>query len=257
MSIKLFDLTGKVVVITGAGRGFGRAMALGMARAGAQVVASDIDKASAEETAQKVKDEGGDALALGVDTADRETCAALVKSTVTQYGHLDVMICNAAVDVIKPAEELEEAEWDWIVDVGLKGYFNCAQLAARQMLVQNTGGSIVMTSSLASNIGIPGLVAYAAAKGGVNQLVRTMAVEWAQRGIRVNAIAPGYSENIMIGAGSTHADAQKEQQIRTFTPMGRRCRVEELVGPAIFLASDASSYVTGAILAVDGGYTAM
>ncbi|WP_164929513.1 SDR family NAD(P)-dependent oxidoreductase [Gloeobacter violaceus] len=256
MSIKLFDLSQKVAAITGSGRGIGRAIARGMAAAGAKVVIADIDAASARVSAAEIEQAGAEALAVEVDTVSPEQCTRMVDSTVERFGRIDVMVCNAAVDVIKPAVELAEAEWDWIVDVDLKGYFNAAQAAARRMLAQG-GGSIVMTSSLASVIGIHGLVAYAAAKGGVNQLVRSMAVEWATSNVRVNAIAPGYCENIMVGAESTHADPVKEQQIRTFTPMGRRCKPEELVGPVIFLASEAASYVTGAILHVDGGYTAM
>ncbi|HKN73503.1 MAG TPA: SDR family oxidoreductase, partial [Terriglobales bacterium] len=127
---------------------------------------------------------------------------------------------------------------------------------ARQMLRQDTGGSIINNSSICSIIGVQGLTVYSAAKGGVNQLTRVMAVEWAQRGIRVNAIAPGYFENVMQGATDEHARSEKQQQVITFTPMARRGRPEELIGPVVFLASRASSYVTGAVLFVDGGYTA-
>jgi NAD(P)-dependent dehydrogenase (short-subunit alcohol dehydrogenase family) len=125
------------------------------------------------------------------------------------------------------------------------------------MLRQGSGGSIINNSSIASSVGIRGLTAYSAAKGGVNQLTRVMAVEWATRGIRVNAIAPGYFDNVMRDATDTHASPEKQRQVIEFTAMGRRGRAEELVGPVVFLASDASSYVTGAVLFVDGGYTAM
>ncbi|WP_258003822.1 SDR family NAD(P)-dependent oxidoreductase [Fischerella thermalis] len=118
------------------------------------------------------------------------------------------------------------------------------------------GGAIINISSIASVVGIPGLVAYSAAKGGINQLTRVMAVEWASKNIRVNAIAPGYFENIMLGANVEHEKLEKQKQIVTFTPMARRGKPEELIGPLVFLASDASSYITGAILFVDGGYTA-
>jgi NAD(P)-dependent dehydrogenase (short-subunit alcohol dehydrogenase family) len=125
------------------------------------------------------------------------------------------------------------------------------------MLAQGTGGSIINNSSIASEVGVHGLIAYSAAKGGVNQLTRVMAVEWATRGVRVNAIAPGYFENIMGGAAEEHNRAEKQEQVITFTPMARRGQPGELVGPVVFLASDASSYVTGAVLYVDGGYSAM
>lgn len=253
MSKELFDLTGKVAIITGAARGLGKAIAQGLSDAGASVVIADIDRVEAEITARKI----GNGLALSVDVTVREQCLQLINQTVTHYGKLDIMICNAGIDIIKPAEDLEEGEWDAIMNVDLKGYFNCAQAAAKQMLQQGTGGSIIMNSSIASIVGISGLVAYASAKGGVNQLVKTMAVEWASKGIRVNGFAPGYFENIMQGAGDIHADLKKQEQIKTFTPMGRRGKPEELVGPVIFLASQASSYVTGTILMVDGGYSAM
>jgi len=253
MSKELFDLTGKVAIVTGAARGLGKAIAQGLADAGASVAIADIDRVEAETTARTI----GNALALSVDVTRRDQCLQLVEQTVTHYGKLDVMVCNAGIDIIKSAEDLEESEWDAIINVDLKGYFNCAQAATKQMIQQGTGGSIIMNSSIASVVGIHGLVAYAAAKGGVNQLVKTMAVEWANKGIRVNGFAPGYFENIMQGAGDIHADLKKQEQIKTFTPMGRRGKPEELAGSVIFLASSASSYITGTILMVDGGYSAM
>ncbi|MES1026101.1 SDR family NAD(P)-dependent oxidoreductase [Gloeocapsa sp. BRSZ] len=253
MSKELFDLTHKVAIVTGAARGLGKAIAQGLADAGASVVIADIDRVAAETTARTI----GNAFALSIDVTRRDQCLQLVEQTVTHYGKLDIMVCNAGIDIIKSAEDLEESEWDAIINVDLKGYFNCAQAAAKQMIRQGTGGSIIMNSSIASVVGIHGLVAYAAAKGGVNQLVKTMAVEWANKGIRVNGFAPGYFENIMQGAGDIHADLKKQEQIKTFTPMGRRGKPEELAGSVIFLASSASSYVTGTILMVDGGYSAM
>jgi NAD(P)-dependent dehydrogenase (short-subunit alcohol dehydrogenase family) len=130
------------------------------------------------------------------------------------------------------------------------------QAAVRLWLGKATGGSIINISSIASLVGIPRLGAYSAAKGGVNQLTRVMAVELAAAGIRVNAVAPGYLENVMQGAAVEHADPETERRIRARTPMGRRARLEELIGPVVFLASDAVSYVTGTIVVVDGGYTA-
>ena len=167
-----------------------------------------------------------------------------------------MLVNNAAIDIIGPAEDVTDDSWDQIIDINLKGYFLCSQVAARQMLKQKGGGSIINISSICSEIGIRGLAPYSAAKGGVNQITRVMAIEWAQRGIRVNTIAPGYFENVMQGATAEHARSEKQTQVLTFTPMARRGRPEELIGPAIFLASDASSYVTGAVLFVDGGYTA-
>ena len=257
MSKNFFDLSDKVAIVTGSARGLGKSIALGLADAGAKLVIADLNYPGAEATAGEIRKNNGAAIAIQADVSVRQDCQQLVNKTVEYYDRLDITVCNAGIDIIKPAESLEEEEWDAIINVNLKGYFNVAQLAARQMIVRGTGGSIVMNSSIASVVGIKGLVAYAAAKGGVNQLVRTMAVEWASKGIRVNAFAPGYFENIMQGAGDIHADPKKQQQIVNFTPMARRGKPEELIGPVIFLAAEASSYVTGSILMVDGGYSAI
>jgi NAD(P)-dependent dehydrogenase (short-subunit alcohol dehydrogenase family) len=252
----LFDLTGKVAIVTGSGRGLGKAIAIGVAEHGATVVACSRTLAEAESTAKTITDNGGSAMALRLDTADRANCQQLIDDTVAAYGRIDVLVNNAGIDIIEPAEDVAEEAWDTILNVNLKGYFNCSQFAARQMLQQPTGGSIINNSSIAGDVGIAGLTAYAAAKGGVNQMTRTMAVEWAERGVRVNAFSPGYFENIMSGATEEHSRPDKRSQVLQFTPMRRRGLPDELVGPVVFLASQASSYVTGAILLVDGGYTA-
>ena len=253
---KLFDLTGKIAVVTGSGRGLGKAIALGLGEAGASVVVCSRTLSEAQATADEIAAAGSPSLAVQVDTANRASCEALITATVERFGRLDVMVNNAGIDIIEPAEDVTEENWDTVVNINLKGYFNCSQLAARQMLKQGTGGSIISNSSIAGEVGIAGLSAYAAAKGGVNQLSRVQAVEWAPKGIRVNVFSPGYFENIMSGASDEHRKPEKRNQVLTFTPMGRRGRPEELVGPVVFLASDASSYMTGAVLLVDGGYTA-
>lgn len=251
----LFDLTGKVAIITGSGRGLGKAIAHGVAEHGATVVVCSRTLTEAEATAQEIIANGGKAMALRVDTANRDSCRQLVEETVAAYGKLDILVNNAGIDIIEPAEDVAEDAWDQVLDINLKGYFNCSQFAARQMLQQPTGGSILNNSSIAAEVGIKGLTAYAAAKGGVNMMTKTMAVEWASRGVRVNAFSPGYFENIMSGATDEHARPEKRAQVLQFTPMARRGLPHELVGPVVFLASDASSFVTGAILIVDGGYT--
>lgn len=252
----LFDLTGKVAIVTGSGRGLGKAIAVGLADAGASVVVCARTLAQAVETAAEIAAKGGQSLALQVDTGDRASCERLVTETVARFGKLDVLVNNAGIDIIEPAESVSEDAWDEILNINLKGYFNCSQFAARQMLAQGTGGSIINNSSIAGEVGIAGLSAYAAAKGGINQLSRVQAVEWAPKGIRVNVFSPGYFDNIMAGATDEHRRPEKRNQVLAFTPMGRRGRPDELIGPVVFFASDASSYVTGAVLLVDGGYTA-
>jgi len=254
--MSLFDLTGKVALVTGSGRGLGRAIAVGLADHGASVVVCSRTMAEAEDAAEEIRAAGHEGFAVQADTGDRSSCQQLIDATVAKFGRIDVLVNNAGIDVIEPAEDVSEEAWDEILNINLKGYFNCSQFAARQMLAQGTGGSIANNSSIASGVGIAGLTAYAAAKGGVNQMTKVMAVEWAPKGIRVNAFAPGYFQNVMRGATAEHQRPEKQQQVITFTPMGRRGLPEELVGPVVFLASDASSYVTGAVLFVDGGYTA-
>jgi NAD(P)-dependent dehydrogenase (short-subunit alcohol dehydrogenase family) len=253
---KLFDLSNQVAIVTGSGRGLGAAIARGLAAAGASVMLCSRTQAEVECTAAGIVRNGGNAAAVVADTSDRASCQCLIDQTISKFGKLNVLVNNAGIDSISPAEDLTDDAWERVVNTNLKGYFICSQLAARQMLAQGSGGSIINNSSICSIIGVNGLTVYSATKGGINQLTRVMAVEWAKRGIRVNAIAPGYFDNIMQDATAEHATSDKQKQVLAFTPMGRRGQPEELIGPVIFLASEASSYVTGAILFVDGGYTA-
>ena len=238
---KLFDLSGKVAIV-------------GLAQHGADVVAVSRTLTEVEKVAADVGAMGRTAIALKVDTSVKADVDRMVAKAMETWGRIDVLVNNAGIDIIKPAVEYTEADWDRILDINLKGYFLCAQAVGRQMLRQKRG-SILMNSSIAGSIGIKWLVPYASAKGGVNQLARTLAVEWARDGVRVNVFAPAYFENVMQGAETIHNE-EKERHIREWTPMGRRGKVEELIGPVVFLASDASSYVTGQILMVDGGWTA-
>lgn len=231
-------------------------MAQGLAEFGAKVIICDLSVAEAHQTARAINEAGGVATATFVDISKRQSCEDLIKFALSEFGRIDILVNNAGIDIIKPAETLNDSEWDRILDVDLKGHFICSQLAAIQMMEQGDGGSIINISSIASVVGIKGLAAYGAAKGGINQLTRMTAIEWAPKKIQVNAIAPGYFENIMHGADVEHDKPEKQKQFETFTPMVRRGKSEELVGPVVFLASDASSYVTGAVLFVDGGYTA-
>ncbi|HEU4537553.1 MAG TPA: glucose 1-dehydrogenase [Polyangiaceae bacterium] len=253
---QLFDLTGKVAVVTGAARGLGRELCRGLAACGARIVAGDRNLAGAHTTAAEITAAGGEALAARVDVADGASCEALVAACVAKFGRLDVLVNNAAIDAIEPALEASPENWARVLEVNLTGAFRCAQLAAARMVEQGGGGSIVNISSVAGAIAVRNLVAYGAAKGGLNQATRVLALELAPHGVRVNAVAPGYLENVMAGAEIEHADPAKERYIATRTPLGRRARLSELVGPVVFLASDAASYVTGAVLYADGGFSA-
>jgi len=254
MTVDLFSVESKVVCISGSSRGLGKAIARAFAERGAKVIISGWDGAELAATKREFDANGLLVESLVFDARVQADCARLVTAALDSHGTLDVMICNAGTDIIKPAEQYEEAEWDAILETNLRGYYFCARYAARHML-QIGRGSIIMTSSIAGSAGIPGLAPYASSKGGINQLVRTMAVEWAQRGVRVNAVAPGYIENIMAGVKFDQSDPY-QQRVLTFTPMGRRGAVEEFIGAYLYLASNASSYVTGEILYVDGGFHA-
>jgi NAD(P)-dependent dehydrogenase (short-subunit alcohol dehydrogenase family) len=252
----MFRLDDRIAIVTGSARGLGRALAHGLAGAGAAVVVADRDLPGAERVAADLAGAGHRSLAVRVDIAERPSCEALVTRTVETFGRVDILVNNAGIDVIESSLTASPADWARILDVNLTGAFNCSQLVARQMVAAARGGAIISISSIAALVGMPQLAAYGAAKAGINQLTRVLAVELAPHRIRVNAIAPGYLENIMAGLEAVHADPAKEAAIRSRTPLGRRARLDELVGPVVFLASDAASYVTGAVLAVDGGYSA-
>lgn len=260
---RLFDLADRVAIVTGAARGLGRALAHGLAQHGARVVAGDINLDGAKATAESIVSAGGAAMSALVDVTDVASCDALVREAAMAYGRVDVLVNDAAIDIVEPFESICDDAWRRVVDVDLKGVMQMSRAVVQHMLARGDGGgggggggSIINISSIASTIAIPGLAAYSAAKGGVNQLTRVMAIDLAAHGIRVNAVAPGYLENIMDGLRDEHAKPETVQRIETRTPLGRRARLDELVGPVVFLASDAASYVTGAVLFVDGGYTA-
>lgn len=256
MQTDLFSLSNRIAIVTGSARGLGQTLAEGLARQGARVVVCDLNEAGAEAAAERIRTAGGQAISTVVDVTDASSCEALVRFAVERYGRVDVLVNNAGIDIVEPAGQVSEEGWSRVQDVDLKGVLNASQSVIRQMAKQGGGGSIINISSIAGVVAIPGLTSYSAAKGGVILLSRVMALELAPQNIRVNAIAPGYLENIMTGLTEEHAKPETENRIKTRTPMGRRARLSELVGPVVFLASDAASYVTGAVLAVDGGYTA-
>ena len=249
----LFDLTGISAVVTGSSRGIGLAIARTLLSQGASVLingyavdeTNDVLGSLRQEYDDRVAALAGDVTVIGPD---------LVDEAVRVFGRVDHLVCNAGIDIIKPAVDYTPEEWDRVLTINLRGAFQPAQAAARHWIATEHGGSITMTSSIAGQVGIPTLAPYAASKGGINSLVRTLAVEWAVHNIRVNAVAPGYVVNIMDNV-TAHDDPASDLRINTFTPLGRRATVDEIAAPYAFLASPAASYVTGSILAIDGGYT--
>jgi gluconate 5-dehydrogenase len=256
MSQTPFDLAGKVAVVTGSGRGLGKGVALGLGVAGAEVVTASRTLAEAEATAEEIRGAGGDATAFSVDITKRADCGRLVAEAVERYGSLDVMVCNAASNLHGPALELSEDCWTRNIEVELTGYFYAAQAAGAQMAQQDGGGSIVMISANSSVVGYSELITTAAAKGGVDQMCRNLAVEWGCHNIRVNSVNPGYTEHLPPAGDVKPGDSDDiEADLKRLTPLPRRGRVEEFAWPVVFLASDASSFITGQNLMVDGGYS--
>jgi gluconate 5-dehydrogenase len=256
MSSSLFDLTGKVVIVTGSSRGIGRALAHGYADAGASVVGCARSSDGARATAEEISAKGGTAIGLSCDMTDERAVANLVETAVDTYGQLDVMHANAGIDITQPVNDFTPDQFQTVIAGNLSAAFLCAQAAARQFMKQHSSGSIIMTSSNASVAGFEHLTPYCAAKGGIDALVRSMAGEYGPHGIRVNAINPGYT-NHQMNPNSEGIMNEGRDDIIARTPLRRVGDVTEMVGPSIFLASDASSYVTGVCLLVDGGWCAL
>lgn len=252
----LFDLTGRVAVITGTSRGIGRELALGFAEAGATVVGCARSFERADQTAAELRAKGHQALGVLADVTKADDCEALIQGAVRHYGKLDILVCNAGVNVKKKAIDVSPTEFDTVINGNLKAYFLTAQAAARQFMRQGTGGAIVMNSSNASVAAFDELSPYCAAKGGVDMLVRSLAAEWGPHEIRVNGFNPGYTNHSMTGEGQAYL-AQASLEIVARTPLRRMAELKEMVGPAVFLASDAASFVTGNILLADGGWCAL
>ena len=257
MSVKnLFELSGKVALVTGGSRGLGLDMATALGEAGASLVITARREQWLAPAEQGLRANGIDVLAVTCDVSNPEQVNAVVKAAVDRFGRLDILINNAGISWGEPIETMPLAKWREVFDTNAIGCFLMSQAAGNEMLRLGHGGAIVNIASVAGIVGLdPGVlnsVGYSASKGAVIALTRDLAVKWAKRGIRVNAIAPGFFDTRL-----SHALLEKNlAQIEKTTPMGRIGKPGELNGAVVFLASAASSYVTGQVLAVDGGMTA-
>ncbi|HYP24129.1 MAG TPA: SDR family NAD(P)-dependent oxidoreductase [Actinomycetota bacterium] len=254
MTIERFSLAGKIAVVTGASRGIGRAIALGFAEAGADVAVAARSEDDLETLAKEIDSLGRRALAVRTDVTNREDVEALLDRTVTELGGIDVLVNNAGgSNFTSPLIGLRPAGWDKLLKLNLDSVFHGTQLAAQKML-DHGGGAIIQISSVAGIEGAPGLSPYSAAKGGVRLFSQAVAKELAGSGVRVNVIAPGWIETPLNDWMTK--DEGILRSIEAMIPMGRIGRADEIVGAAIYLASDASSFVTGSTVVIDGGQTA-
>ena len=249
----MFSVRGKIALITGGGSGLGRAIALGYAREGMRVLVTDVNGQAATETLATIEKEGGLGEAHPLDVTSRREIEVLVENAVLSHGAIDVLVNSAGLAIRGNALEYTDGDWDKILAVNLKGTFLCCQIVGRTM-ANKRAGKIINLASIGSFIAYPGSIAYLASKGGVMQLTKGFAVELARSNVQVNAIAPSLFDTPMVR--NTRSDEQSLKYFTDRTPAGRLGQPQEVVGAAIFLASDATSMITGHTLAVDGGFLA-
>ncbi|WP_127145762.1 SDR family NAD(P)-dependent oxidoreductase [Pelagibacterium montanilacus] len=249
-----FDLTGRKALVTGASRGLGRHIALALARMGAEVAITARSDAGLADTMAAFASEGLGALPRALDVTDIGAIPEVVGATAEAMGGLDIVVNNAGIEEVTPSTQVSEAIWDRIVDTNLKGSFFVSQAAARLMEAAGTSGAMVNLCSLTSFVGVPTAVPYGASKSGLLGMTRALSAEWAPKGIRVNAIAPGYFRTEMTDVFYT--DPAWQQTMLAKIPQGRFGSLEDVGGAVVFLCSDAAGYITGQCLGIDGGYLA-
>ena len=247
------NLDGKTAIVTGAGRGIGKAIAKALAAARAKVVVNDVDWDAAGQVSREIEGKGGIAKPAKADVRVPDEINRMVQMAVKDFGGIQVLINNAGIVLRKPAEEILEEEWDRVIDINLKGTFLCAQTVAKAMIAAGKSGKIINISSIMGAVALPPRAAYCASKGGIINLTKDLAAEWAKYGITVTGIAPGWTVTEMT---ETYFS---EEPIRRFLleriPLNRLGKPEDIANLAVFLASDFSDYITGQTIYVDGGWT--
>ncbi len=249
----LFNLTGKVAIVTGGAGGIGRALALGLADAGADVVVTSRKLGHLEETAKDIKSKGRKALATSTDVTQVKSVEDMVARVLKEFPRIDILVNAAGIAIRHPAETFPIDEWQQVMDINARGTFVCCQAVGRVMIKQKNG-KIVNVSSVRGRYGLPvDYAAYCPSKGAVDTLTRTLACEWAKHNVLVNAVAPTVVETELTRPAL--ADPEYAKRMKARIPLGRWAMPEDIIGPTIFLASKASDFVTGQVVYVDGGVT--
>lgn len=241
------SLKNKTAIVTGGRQGIGCGIVRALAKEGCNIVISDIVEEDCEKVAEEIKKMGAEALVVKCDVSKKEDVDNLIKKTIEKFGKLDILVNNAGIYPFKPFMEMKESDWDKVMNINLKSMFLCSQTAAKEM---KNGGKIVDISSIASVVGFEGLVHYCASKGGVNGMIRAMALELAPKKINVNAVAPGAIDT----PGAASSPEQVKQTICAI-PWQRMGKPEDIANAVVFLASEKADYITGQVLIVDGGWT--
>jgi gluconate 5-dehydrogenase len=253
MNVPTFDLRGKVALVTGGSKGIGFGMAQALGTYGAKVLISGRGLTEGKKAEEKLRQQNIEATFYPFDVSIKDEVKETINTMIEEHQRIDILVNNAGMNIRKPLIDVEEEDWDKVVDINLKGIFLVGQMVAKQM-IQQKYGKIINISSILGTVGSPYQTSYAASKGGINQLTRVWAAELAPYHITVNAIGPGYIKTPMTSEWLSNPE--RYNQIVESTMINRIGEVSDLVGPVVFLASDTSSYVTGQILHVDGGWTA-
>lgn len=252
--MEIFNLSGRVAIVTGGNRGIGFSIAKGLANSGATIIIANRKAADGQSAAESLKKEGLNAVAIPVDVTSTSSITKLVSKVISDFGKIDILVNCAAVITRKPAEEYPEEEWDRLMNTNLKGVFYCCQAVAREMIKNKKGKIINISSNISARVQVI-RAAYATSKAGLNHLTRSLAYEWGKYNINVNVLAPTVTITDINRKYFLEERPEELQKYIEQTPMGRIAEPDDYVGTAIFLASDASNFVTGQVIFVDGGIT--